>query len=67
MGRWKIGEAEIESLVASGELQKLTGEAANGQRLLTKAATTLTTARSAVESDPQTRRSYSPTTPPGKP
>ena len=52
MGRWKTGEAEIESLVASGELQKLTGEAANGQRLLTKAATTLTTARSAVESDP---------------
>ena len=52
MGRWKIGEAEIEALVASGELQKLTGEAANGELLLAKASTTLATARSAVESDP---------------
>lgn len=31
MGRWKIGGAEIEALVSGGELQKLTGEAANGE------------------------------------
>lgn len=52
MARWKIGEAEIEALVASGELQKLTGEAANGELLLAKASTTLATARSAVDTDP---------------
>lgn len=52
MGRWKIGEAEIEALTSAGELQKLTGEAANGELLLAKASTTLATARSAVESDP---------------
>lgn len=49
MARWKRGESEVEALLASGELQKLTGAAANGERLLEKAAVTLTTARSAVE------------------
>jgi hypothetical protein len=44
---WKLGESDIESLIASGELQKLTGDAANGERLLKKAAVTLETARSA--------------------
>lgn len=39
-------------LLAAGELQKLTGAAANGERLLEKAAVTLRTARSAVEPDP---------------
>ena len=52
MARWNRGESEVEALLASGELQKLTGAAANGERLLEKAAVTLTTARSAVETDP---------------
>lgn len=52
MARWVRGESEIESLLAAGDLQKLTGEAANGGRLLEKAAITLETARSAVERDP---------------
>ncbi|MGL5811687.1 MAG: hypothetical protein ACRCYQ_17230, partial [Nocardioides sp.] len=52
MARWKNGEAEIEALVAGGELQKLTGEAANGELLLAKASTTLETARSAIATDP---------------
>lgn len=52
MARGKRGESEVEALLASGELQKLTGAAANGERLLEKAAVTLTTARSAVETDP---------------
>ena len=52
MARWKRGESEVDALLASGELQKLTGAAANGERLLEKAAVTLTTARSAVETDP---------------
>lgn len=52
MARWKLGEAEIERLLAAGELQRLTGEAANGERLLEKAATTLETARTAILRDP---------------
>lgn len=52
MARWKRGESEVEALLASGELQKLTGAAANGERLLEKAAVTLTTAKTAVVTDP---------------
>ncbi|MEP6528275.1 MAG: HEPN domain-containing protein [Nocardioidaceae bacterium] len=52
MARWKRGEAEVEALIAAGDLQKLTGDAANGERLLEKAAVTLETAGSAVERDP---------------
>lgn len=52
MARWAKGESDVAALLAAGELQKLTGDAANGERLLDKAAVTLTTARSAIESDP---------------
>ena len=52
MARWKRGESEIEGLIASADLQKLTGDAANGERLLQKATVTLETARSAIERDP---------------
>ncbi|MGZ8705082.1 MAG: hypothetical protein ACXWXH_01960 [Aeromicrobium sp.] len=43
---------EVEGLIASGDLQKLSGDAANGERLLEEAAVTLETARSAIERDP---------------
>lgn len=52
MVRWTRGEAEVEALIASGELQELMGDAANGERLLQKATTTLETARSAISTDP---------------
>lgn len=52
MGRWARGEAEVAALIAARELQTLTGSAANGERLLQKAATTLATARTATASDP---------------
>lgn len=52
MARWKIGEAEIEALVAANELQQLAGAAASGELLLARASTTMTTARSVVETDP---------------
>lgn len=52
MARWTRGESDVEALLAAGELQKLTGAAANGERLLEKATVTLSTARSAVETDP---------------
>lgn len=52
MARWKRGDAEVEALIAAGDLQKLTGDAANGGRLLVKAAVTLETARTAIERDP---------------
>lgn len=52
MARWKRGDAEVEAQIEAGDLQKLTGDAANGERLLVKAAITLETARSAIERDP---------------
>src|SRR4051812_786894 len=52
MGRWALGEAEVEAMIAAGDLQQLVGEAANGERLVAKAAITLETARSAVDRDP---------------
>ncbi len=52
MARWKRGEAEVEGLIAARDLQKLTGDSANGERLLEKAAITLETARTAIERDP---------------
>jgi len=51
MARWKRGESDVEAPVAAGDLGKLTGDAANGERLLEKAAVTLETARSAIERD----------------
>lgn len=52
MARWQLGQADVEALLAAGHLQKLTGDAANGERLLAKASTTLQTARSVIETDP---------------
>lgn len=52
MARWQLGQAEVGALLVAGDLQKLTGEAASGERLLAKASTTLATARSAIETDP---------------
>ena len=52
MARWARGESEVEALLTAGALQKLSGAAANGERLLEKATVTLTTARSAVATDP---------------
>lgn len=49
MVRWTLGESDIEVLISSGELQKLTGDAGSGERLLKKAGVTLETARSAIE------------------
>jgi hypothetical protein len=40
MARWVRGEPEVSALLASGELQKLTGDAANGERLQAKAVVT---------------------------
>jgi hypothetical protein len=52
MARWPRGVAEVDSLIAAGDLQRITREAADGGRLLSKATVTLTTARSAVDTDP---------------
>jgi hypothetical protein len=51
MTRWAIGAAEIEALISAGALQTITGNAANGEPWLTKAATTLASARSLVAQD----------------
>ncbi|MCL2089930.1 MAG: hypothetical protein FWH11_01675 [Micrococcales bacterium] len=52
MTRWSRGEAEIEALLTVDNLQRLTGEAADGRRLLAKAHRTLDTARTVVARDP---------------
>lgn len=52
MTRWQRGEAEIERMMADGELQALTGAAADGQPWLSKARRTLSTATGAAETDP---------------
>ena len=43
MTRWARGQAEVEELVASRQLQKISGAAADGEPLLGKASRTLTT------------------------
>ncbi len=52
MSRWQVGEAEIERLLAGGELQALTGAAADGEQWLSKAHRTLSTAVTAADNDP---------------
>lgn len=51
-GPMAAGQAEIEALLATRELQQLTGSAARGEPLLRKAGVTIETARSAAERDP---------------
>lgn len=52
MTRWQRGEAEIEQMLAGGELQVLAGAAADGEPWLSKARRTLGTAAGAAETDP---------------
>lgn len=52
MTRWQRGEADIERMLAGGELQALTGAAADGEQWLAKARRTLSTAAGAVRADP---------------
>lgn len=52
MTRWAQGQAEVEELVASRQLQQITGAAAEGEPLLDKASRTLTTAETIASDDP---------------
>lgn len=52
MRRWQLGEATIERLLAGGELQPVTGAAADGGPWLAKAHRTLVTAAAAASTDP---------------
>ena len=52
MTRWRRGEAQIERMPADGELQALTGAAADGDQWLSKARRTLSTAMGAASADP---------------
>jgi HEPN domain-containing protein len=53
MTSWQRGQAEIERMLADGELQALTAAAADGEQWLSKARRTLSTAASAAETDPE--------------
>lgn len=52
MSRWARGEAEIERMLESGELQVVTGAGADGGTWLTRAEATIRTAESISSSDP---------------
>jgi hypothetical protein len=52
MPRWARGEAEIEQLIARGELGSVAGAAADGGPLLDQARRTAATAAELVSSDP---------------
>jgi hypothetical protein len=51
MTRWTPGEAEIEALLATRELQQVVGAAADGAPLLAKSARTLATASKVAADD----------------
>jgi hypothetical protein len=51
MPSWARGEAEVEQLIARGELEQLAGAAADGTPLLEQARKTATTAAGLVSSD----------------
>jgi len=52
MTRWAMGESEVLALLASNDLQNVVGDAANGMPLAERAQTTLATAISIRDSDP---------------
>ena len=52
MSRWPRGEAEIEQLIASKQLQRVAGGQANGEHLLERAARTVATASEIAPDDP---------------
>jgi hypothetical protein len=52
MSRWPQGEAQIEQLIATKQLQRVIGGQANGGHLLLKASRTLATAIAIAEEDP---------------
>jgi hypothetical protein len=52
MTRWQRGEAEIERMLADGQLQVLIGAAADGGQWLAKARRTLSTAAGVAVPDP---------------
>jgi hypothetical protein len=52
MPNWARGEAEIEQLISRGELERVSGAAADGAPLLEQARRTATTAAGLMTSDP---------------
>lgn len=52
MAKWARGEAEVEQLIARGELERVTGAAADGAPLLEQARRTAATAAGLMTSDP---------------
>jgi hypothetical protein len=52
MSRWQRGAAVIERQLAGGELQNVTGAAANGDMWLTKARRSIASAAQLAETDP---------------
>ena len=52
MSRWPRGEAQIEQLIATKQLQQVIGGQANGEHLIQRASRTLHTAGQIADGDP---------------
>lgn len=52
MSRWRVGEAEVETLLAERALQPVTGSAADGTHGLARARRTLASAQVLLDADP---------------
>jgi uncharacterized protein (UPF0332 family) len=52
VSRWRVGEADVEGLIAERALQPVTGSAADGTHGLTRARQTLTSAQVLLDADP---------------
>lgn len=51
MTRWNRGETDIEQMLASGELQRVTGAGADGSLWVARAASTLRAAQEVIDTD----------------
>lgn len=53
MTRWRLGESEIDALIAERMLQRVTGDQADAEAWVDRARRTLATAAGVVDGDPE--------------
>lgn len=54
MTRWSRGQGEVDQSLEKRQLQKVTGEAANGEAMLERAERVLASAAAVIDGDPDT-------------
>ena len=53
MSRWEPGQADIETYLKEGWLQRITGAASDGQAFIDKAERTISVAESIIDASPE--------------